>query len=378
MTPKPFVDFYAKNEISPVSQDISNLKKHFAVRGALYKHLGLAPALVKGCTVLEFGPGSGFNSIYTQALAPSRYVLVDGNSVGLEQTATLLAKHGDGTIKPELHESYIEDFTSDELFDLVLCEGVIPTQKNPSAFLKKVASHVAPGGVLVITCIDSVSYLSELLRRAVAFALVREEMELNEKVQILTPIFAPHLATLTGMSRPVEDWILDNMIQPFYGPLFSIGEALTCLEKNFVPYGTSPRFLTDWHWHKAIHDETSTRAVKNYQSEVHNLIDHNRIFPTRPATENLPLIQSCQAVCDAVYSFAETRKKETLAQICSLVEVVAKEVNSFSPEVATALHDYNHTVETFLSSGKLKDFASFAGLFGRGQQYLSFLKPQTL
>src|SRR5438045_7944899 len=67
------LDFYRRHGISPVRQDIRNLDVHFARRAALYRHLGLLPTFLLGRTILEIGPGSGFNSVYTASLGPSRY-----------------------------------------------------------------------------------------------------------------------------------------------------------------------------------------------------------------------------------------------------------------------------------------------------------------
>ena len=65
-----FVGFYESNNISPVSQDISDLNKHFQRRNSLFRSLGILPSLVKGIKVLEFGPGSGHNALYTASLFP--------------------------------------------------------------------------------------------------------------------------------------------------------------------------------------------------------------------------------------------------------------------------------------------------------------------
>mgnify|MGYP006176012067 CR=1 FL=1 len=47
-------------------------------RDSLYRVLGLPPSFVRGRSVIEFGPGSGHNALFTASLAPARYVLVDG------------------------------------------------------------------------------------------------------------------------------------------------------------------------------------------------------------------------------------------------------------------------------------------------------------
>ena len=80
-----FVDFYTKHDISPVQQDISSLEKHFQRRESLYKILGIIPVFLKGKKIIEFGPGSGHNAIYTATLNPGQYVLVDGNKRGIQE-----------------------------------------------------------------------------------------------------------------------------------------------------------------------------------------------------------------------------------------------------------------------------------------------------
>ena len=81
-----FVTFYLANQISPVSQDISDLEKHFQRRDSLFRSLGIPPSFVKGSSVIEFGPGSGHNAVFTASLSPGTYFLVDGNELGLKET----------------------------------------------------------------------------------------------------------------------------------------------------------------------------------------------------------------------------------------------------------------------------------------------------
>lgn len=99
---KSFVDFYSENLISPVSQDIIDLGRHFQRRDSLFRSLGVFPLFVKGISVLEFGPGSGHNAIYTESLKPSRYDLVDANPIGVAECRNRLAVLDDNS--PVVHE----------------------------------------------------------------------------------------------------------------------------------------------------------------------------------------------------------------------------------------------------------------------------------
>jgi hypothetical protein len=50
-----FVDFYTKHNVSPVSQDITDLGKHFQRRGSLLTSLGIPSLFIKDARILEFG-----------------------------------------------------------------------------------------------------------------------------------------------------------------------------------------------------------------------------------------------------------------------------------------------------------------------------------
>ena len=74
---RSFVTFYTENNVSPVKQDISNLESHYNRRSHLLSSLGLTPILLEGKNILEFGPGSGHNSIYLASLKPKSFELVE-------------------------------------------------------------------------------------------------------------------------------------------------------------------------------------------------------------------------------------------------------------------------------------------------------------
>ena len=61
-----------------------NLKKHFLRRSYLYNKLGLSKNLISKSRVLEVGPGSGHNSLYTASCKPLFYDLVEPNKIAIK------------------------------------------------------------------------------------------------------------------------------------------------------------------------------------------------------------------------------------------------------------------------------------------------------
>jgi ubiquinone/menaquinone biosynthesis C-methylase UbiE len=373
---KPFVDFYRSNQISPVAQDISDLRRHLDRRDALYRHLGLVPGWLRGRSVIEFGPGSGYNALHTAGLAPSRYMLVDDNPTGLNAARGLLAGRFPAT-QMVFAEALVEDFQSEERFDLVICEGTIPFQMDPPNFLRRVASFAASGGVVVTTCVDGVSMLAETLRRLAGALLWRPEQSTAERAKLLLPIFSPHLATLKGMSRSHEDWILDQIVQPLVGRLLSIDDAIAALDTEFDAHGTSPRFLADWRWHKDIHGNATNHnlvAREGYARNLHNLIDYRFAGDPRNAEENRRLLVLGDGLFYLVQRFIETRDDALLAEVPERIAEVASLCGEFSIATATAFADYRRVFVQWRKTGRMPLFGDFAACFGRGQQYLSFIR----
>ncbi len=287
------LDFYKKHRISPVNQDVTDLPAHFSRRAHLYRSLGIPPMAVRGALVLEVGPGSGENALYTLSLQPGDYVAVEPNHVAAEAARARLGAGAD------VVEVRIEDYEPGVRFDLVLCEGLLGLcGSDPRALLEAVVRHVAPGGVLVITCIDAISDHAEVLRRAMAQQMIDRSAPLADQVAVLRPVFAPHLATLKGMTRSVDDWIIDNLLNPAsIGPTFSIPEACEALDGRFEVLGCSPRFLMDWRWYKDAKPGNQW-AIDAYWQQAHNLYDYRRVDQPESEAENRRFMKRCLDIRD--------------------------------------------------------------------------------
>ena len=377
---RPFLDYYRANSISPVNQDLSDLTRHLERRESLYLALGIVPMLVADRSVIEFGPGSGHNAVYTSSLRPRRYVLVDGNPSGLRAARVLLDQFSPDRQACVLVDSLIESFDSTERFDLVLCEGTIPGQMDPAAFSRKVGTYAGEGGILVVTTQDSASCLAELLRRVVAAQIVPRSKPVPEQLARLVPFFSAHTATIPGMSRPVEDWVLDNIIQPYVGNMFSIVQAIEALGRDgFRVYNTSPRFFSIWRWYKRlIGPERDIGPVvrSEYYSNVVNLMDY-RLDGT--ASHETALGERVSSLCEAFY----TTLKQTEAQETSYVPLfeqlseIASAIRPASAMTATSIEEALAICRRAQEGLELPTTPAFTSFFGHGQQYMSFVRSTT-
>ncbi len=372
---RPFVDFYRDNAISPVSQDIGDLHRHFERRGSLYRSMGIPAQLLRDRDVLEFGPGSGHNALHTASLGPRSYTLVDGNPYGLAEAQRLFAEY-----VPECNVRFVEALIEEydgEPVDFVICEGTIPFQRDPGALARRVASFVRPGGLVTVTTVDSVSYLAEALRKLACECIAPVSLAPAERLEILRPLLAPHLATLTAMSRPLDDWIWDNILQSMVHGTFSIPEAIDALGAEYEFYGASPSFVTDWRWYKELYGSArdfNARAADAYRRSIVNFLDW-RTGPIGPLDEHAgeAIIALCDEVVDVVLGQADQpareRSQRILAPLRSLQHLVAPISQPTADALAEAASMFErHAFERF---GEPTAFRSF---FGRAQQHVTFVR----
>lgn len=390
-----YLQFYGQNQISPVSQNIDDMDLHIGRRIGLYRTLGLAASLFKGRDILEVAPGSGHNSIVTATFNPRSYDLVEPNPTGFKKMVSLFDCY------PHLNSDTIrffnvrlEDFTEDTTYDIVICEGLIAGLSDHDEFLVKLASKVRKGGILIVTCADAVSLFFETLRRYLAKIMVNKLVGVpkdrsgNQKtVLILLSAFQSHLNTLEGMSRPFEDWIWDNLVNPATmaaaaSAEFSIEKCLSFLGDDFYFYGSSPVFMSNWSWYKdlPIKPRDYNEAFANaFDSQRHNLLHYKEIKSIYNASSTL------YHHCKAFSLELEQRTPQEWEKIT--YETIRKDLEHVLRVLEITrrcgLHKSEEAIKEFLAlfiDGKIPntltiaEMKSFRTAFGRGQQYLSLIK----
>ena len=369
-----FVDFYRQHDISPVHQDISDLERHRRRRDSLYRHLGLPPAFLAGRSIAEFGPGSGHNAVATAALGPAHYVLIDGNPRGVAETRELLSRHGAPDEVCQVVASDFETFDTDERFDLVLAEGCLPYQPAAESLLRHIAQFTKPHGVLVITTVTPVSILSEIVRRLMRDLVVAPDAPPSEQLAILRPMLGSHLAALPGVTRSVDDWLLDNIVRPLWNTqTLSIPQVIAALGDEFDVYGASPAFLTDFRWYKQVHGADrgfNANALKRYFTITANLLDTRVELPPHRAEFGRWLEVACMQLWDLMRG-VEGEGRGAPADAAPILEEIASVLHSISPNTADSIRQGR---EVLLGRMRPDACPAFASFWGRGQQYLSLIR----
>jgi len=386
-----FLNFYLENKVHPVNQDISDLKLHFKRRVDLYREIGL-PQIVFNCKdVLEVAPGSGYNSIVTASLGLKSFDLIEPNLTGYNEMLALFDKMSISDKVLNFYNLTLENFIDNKLYDIVLCEGLLPGLDSNLLFLNNLKSKVKEHGILVVTTIDSVSIFFETLRSYLAVLLIKfNKLEkFDQKVDILTKAFSSHLSTLVGMSRSVNDWVIDNLINPASITMgnenqFSFPIAIENIKDDFIFYGSSPNFISNYKWYKDVQDSKTYNLsiIEDYYSKVHNLINKNEIGNST-IMDNKSLINLTKQFSEIVENkykclsydeqFEQKSIKNDLLILKDIYDLLYK----------NSLHNSSKAILEFISLfeddkipnvSEINNMTYFKSAFGRGQQYVSFVK----
>lgn len=380
MTSLNSLSYYTEHSPQLVNRIIDDTKQHFQCREALYHHLGIPVHLLQGKKILEFGPGCGHNSRFFLEYFPAQFTLVDGFAEALGRAEILLRPLCPKESAMRFVVSPIESYHDEMLYDLVLCEAILPIQQpKPDVTLRAVANHVTAHGLLVITCADAISLFPEMIRRIMGQHITRHTQNVTQKIQILTPFFAPHFAQLQGMQRSIEDWIADMVLPPYFGPLFSIEEAILCLP-DFDVYQSSPHFIADWRWYRQIPSQEqcwNQHALHAFHTLRHNFLDYRYTYPMRSLKENADLDSLAQNIFKCRVQQNASNSEEILEDCIQTVLAMSKNLgNEHGPYPATsmALQDLARALRAMLQGSTNPDCGLFTHVFGKGQQFMSFIK----
>ena len=371
----PFLSFYNRIGFAPTRQKVSSANTLSDRRSFLYRSLGIPNIAVRDSDIIEFGPGSGENSGILISLAPRSYKFVDGSEVVLTQLQDRLTITTFSSTSFQFSASDILDYEDDALYDLVICEGVLPMQIHPREMATHVLSFVRPGGAAILSCFDSVSAFSEIARRYLASSIF-EDLNYSERlVQQLVGFFKDDFTHLPGMSRKPEDWVLDSIVNPWLANFFSLQDALEVANDGYALLGTSPRFLQDWRWFKdpTALDENTTLAlaVSNYRMNIHSLLDAR--FTGQARSDD----QANSSLIDVTSRIATRVRGHISGNVPYESEEFGEDVTQMLKTTGDLHHKTRQSLQGLVdwsASRDLSDLEQFRSLWGRGQQYISLVR----
>jgi len=198
-------------------------------------------------------------------------------------------------------------------------------------------------------------------------------VDINESAKKIATFFAPDLKFLVGMNRKPTDWALDQIIKPSVGKLFSIPEALDALNFKMEFHGSSPKFFQDFRWYKnpVTKDRSSIDLVKSsYWQSLHLLLD----FRLEPKLGDPSLNQMINAICEEIFLLMNQNKLSDFDKLT--ISAATRKLENLFSDVSPITANSIESFLLFWDSGNTEKLAGFRPWWGRGTQYLSFIKDR--
>lgn len=375
-----YLEFYGEHHISPVSQNVSDIKKHYERRKKLYRQCGIPILTFRNAEVLEVGPGSGYNTLAFFQWNCKHVDLVEANPKGIEDMMKSFKERNIPDNKYEIFQCKIEDYTANKKYDIVIAEGFLPSVFNQEEIILKLQSLAADNGIVVITCVDYVSCFIESMKRLLGRILVKDILSYEDKVKCLTEIFEPQLSKLKGVSRPAEDWVQDNILNPAASNkiVLSLGQAIGYFREKFEVLGTSPRMFTDYSWYKDIWYDFQKDCRRQFQKKHMSLIMTNMPEQEMDVTQAEKLDKHFDSIRELAVGYEQTLDINVIGNILVHMSEIEREWKDMDAGFMQVFHEIYSALTCILETGtvNMEDYPHFFAAFGRSQQYIAFEKSE--
>jgi 2-polyprenyl-3-methyl-5-hydroxy-6-metoxy-1,4-benzoquinol methylase len=368
---RPFTDFYDQIGFAPTSTTghRKNAKLN-RLKTQLYENLGINHSLLKYLDILEIGPGSGENLQRLITFSPKSLTILDGSSAVINNLRHKILQSKSTKIKFITADALT--FKSNKQYDLIIAEGILPFQLFPRKMLLNIAKLLKVNGSIIITTADEFSIFSEVCRRYIGKRVYKDLKYSKDKVKLLVNFFQKDFSSLPGMTRNFDDWIVDSIINPWGGELFSIKDALTI--SNLKLQESSPRIFYDWRWYKDpsfLQDKNiNLKEIDTYSKNCLNLFDRrfevNTIDVESYKAISKVLMDFYYNIRDHMFGEKEISKNNFEDTIMNLLYFS----NMFHPETRKSLK----ALIQWSKTDDLEKLDDFRSLWGRGQQFLHLRK----
>ncbi len=361
-----FLEYYKKYNISPVKQNLENEYIFFQKREKLYRQLGMPIMLFKGKDILEVGSGSGFNTLaffLWKGTEGNKIDLVEANPTGIREMRELFKEKNISDERFEIYESSIEEFNNKKYYDIIIAEGFIHAISNAKEIIHKLCNMLKQNGIIVITCMDECSVFVEEMKRLVVNMITKDINNYEEKVSIYTDFFQPQLKKLKGMSRSIEDWVKDDMLNPaFYNnSLLSLEEAVKTFPDNYYILGSSQRIFTDYSWYKDLLYNERENIVKQFKEKQHNFILAGEEETLLPIEKNKELNYILCKIRENAKGYEESKDDSLIREIINSLGSMLNLKVYFSKNLCLFIEETIEILQCLLQNEEIKysDYKTF-------------------
>ncbi len=376
-----FLNYYKEQNILPIKQNISNMENHLRKRENLYRQLGIPAIAFKDKNILEVGAGSGYNTLAFFHFECKKITIVEPNKNGIKEMKQLF-ENTKLFKMPEIdiQNKTIEEFNDNNKYDFIIAEGFLHSIDNAKDIILNLLDKLDNGGILVVTCMDYCSMFIEQMKRLVSSIIISNISDYNEKVKKCTEIFEGTMKNLKNMSRSIEDWVKDDILNPAFNNdiIFTIKDVIELINNDYYILGTSQNIFTDFSWYKDIDNfkELSNNYLKQYLMKRHNFIMYGQEETIINLNKSNKIYNILTNIRNFSKQYEENNENEILENILKFLEDLLIEFKDINNNIYEFIERIINCLKEFLETGKISNYKNIfkSGDIGRTQQYISIQK----
>ncbi len=347
-------------------------------RENLYRHCGIPKIAFEGKRLLEAGPAGGETTKFYLESGCEHIDLLEPHDLSRKVLENAL--EGYDSNRYSIYSDTLESYVSDDTYDMLFAEGFLQLfelEEERKMCVDNLLRMSHRGSIIVLTCVDEVSFLVENMKRLIARKMVLHEPKLEKKVELLIPLFEKPLKQLSGCSRSARDWIYDNVFHPQPEKLFSIEEALRYFPESWKIQGSSPRFLPEYSFWKDIKFHERDAAYEQFYKKRHMLMWTEIKDSVLTFEQYEKMIATVMQIRYDAMKYENSTDGYYIADIVSNLAKLEDLFSSIDENMSVILNEIRQILSgnDFNGSGvfDISKYHNFNYAFGRGQQYLAMV-----
>lgn len=217
----------------------------------------------------------------------------------------------------------------------------------------------------------------EQMKRFVCHYLIADVEDYNEQVKYCTNLFEAQFSDLNGMSRTVEDWVKDDMLNPAFNNeiILNMAEAIKLFGDDFYVLGSSQKIFTDYSWYKDLSYLENENCIKQFEEKQHTFLMTGIKESKMNQYDHSFLKKQLSEIRSKCILF-ETDGRDVIDDILSLLETVIHIAANIDMKFFKFVRECIEILSGLKNDKNinLEKFQVFFKAVGRTQQYLSMVK----
>ena len=303
--------------------------------------------------------------------------MVEANPRGIEDMKSLFGYQEIPEDKYDIISCKIEDYSTEKKYDIIIAEGFLSNVPNQQEIIDKLKDLAAPDGIIVVTCIDNVSCFVENMKRLIGKVMVRDILSYQDKLSFLSEIFGKQLAMLKGVSRPTEDWVQDNILNPVINDNLELSmlQAI-CFWGGYDVLGSSPQMFVDYSCYKDIWYAYKEDYKRQFREKHMGLLLTNMPEQIMAVEKAGRVERHFKCIRNLVSEYDKTLQSNYIEEILIHMNEMEEDLQGIDGKFLDVFADIRDALWQVHNIGEvnMEEYPHFFSAFGRSQQYIAFMK----